>query len=380
MNTSVYIHIPFCKAKCIYCDFLSYSCSPEAPLVQNYLQALLKEIRLSGQKLQQAGIKVGTLYIGGGTPTILTPQQLEMLFSACRRHLPLNNPEWTVEANPGTLTAEKIGIMAKNGVNRISLGVQDLCNERLAMLGRLHTADQAEQAFLSCKKNFPVVSVDLMVGLPGQAEADLLATLAQVCQWGPQHLSLYGLMVEEHTPLAEAVNSGAVTLPAEEENLAMFWAARRFLSAHGYEAYEIANFARKGYWCRHNLTYWRNLPYLGLGLGAHSFWQRQRLVNTDKMQTYLALLEEDVLPVARRQSVSRRQEMEDTMMLGLRLREGVSFASFASRFGIDLRDVFAVQIERLLQLGLIECTHGAVRLTATGLPVANYVFAEFLEV
>ena len=380
MKTSVYLHIPFCEAKCTYCDFLSFPSPPDAPFVQNYLQALIKEIKIYGQQLQQAGIKVGTLYLGGGTPTVLTPQQLEMLLSACRLYLPLDNPEWTVEANPGTVTPEKISILVQNGVNRISLGVQDLCDERLALPGRLHTAGQAEQAFLSCKDNFPVVSVDLMVGLPGQTKEDLLSTLAQICRWGPQHLSLYGLMLEAETPLHEAVEAGTVSLPGEDENLAMFWASRRFLSACGYEAYEIANFAQRGYSCRHNLTYWRNLPYVGLGLGAHSFWQHKRLVNAKDPETYLACLKQDRLPVAEVQPVSREQEMEDTMILGLRLREGVSFASFASRFGIDLRHVFAAQIEHLLQLGLIECNHRVIRLTDAGLPVANYVFAEFLTV
>ncbi|NLN06001.1 MAG: radical SAM family heme chaperone HemW [Firmicutes bacterium] len=379
MGTAVYLHIPFCVAKCSYCDFLSF---PETDPAKHrsYLQALVRELELWGQKLRAAGCEAATLYLGGGTPTVLSAADLEWLLAACRRLLPLaQDVEWTVEANPCTLTQEKIGTLAAGGVNRISLGIQDLNEERLALLGRRHTAAQARQALLACKDYFPSVSVDLMTALPGQTTTALLATLAAVCDLGPHHLSLYGLQLEEGTALQAMAEAGEISLPDEDAALAMFIAAREYLLKQGFVHYEIANYARPGHCCRHNLTYWRNLPYFGLGLGAHTFWEGKRLVNTCCLENYQRELAAGKLPVAEILPVSLRQEMEDTMMLGLRLREGVSLQGFRQRFGVDLSLVFAPQLARLQELGLLVCDGQKVCLTAKGLPVANTVIAEFIS-
>lgn len=380
MTTAVYIHIPYCHSKCSYCDFLSFAVDTCSVTPSIYLQALEKELALRGEELKRAGSQVATLYIGGGTPTILPQALLSQMLISCHRYLPLaEEVEWTVEANPSTINLVTLKLLVQAGVNRISLGVQDLCDERLALLRRMHNAVQAEQAFLICRNYFPVVSLDIMSALPGQTSAQLLETLAVVCDWKPQHLSLYGLQLEEGTELAAQVAAGIIQLPAEDEVAEMFVQGRQYLQSRGYEHYEIANFALKGYHCLHNLTYWQNRPYLGIGLGAHSYWQDERLANTNCFHTYVQSLAAGQLPIAERLLLSKQRQIEDTMMLGLRLRAGINFADFQERFGQDLRRLYAQQIHHLLALGVIQCDEESIYLTESGLAVANTVIAEFIN-
>ncbi|MBS4030168.1 MAG: radical SAM family heme chaperone HemW [Clostridiales bacterium] len=376
---SVYIHIPFCLAKCHYCDFLSFP-GGQHQFRKDYLVLLEKELSLRGRELSVAGHHVGTLYIGGGTPTVLHEAELGGLLDACRRHLPLEDPEWTVEANPGTLDREKVDILASSGVNRLSLGVQDLDDRRLAILGRPHTAADAKRAFTLARDHIPSVSVDIMSGLPEQTVDSFLNTLATVIGWGPDHVSVYSLNVEEETVFAAQYGAGMLHLPGEEEVLRMLLSGKEVLTQHGFEQYEIANFAQPGKASRHNSTYWHNRPYIGLGLGSHSYWMDKRIVNSSDPVIYRNLLIAGQLPITEVISVSRRQEMEDTMMLGLRLLAGVHFKDFSCRFGEDLRDVFSVEISRLHQAGLIISDNTGIRLSERGFPVANLVFAEFITV
>lgn len=377
MKTSVYIHIPYCLAKCRYCDFLSFPQTASFP-VADYLAGLQSELALQGAALKSQSIAVDTVYIGGGTPTALTATQLEKLLKACATHLPLAAAEWTVEVNPGTIDEEKAGVLAAHGVNRISLGIQDTDDQRLAFLGRTHTAAQAKQAFSLCRSYFPSLSVDLMAGLPGQTAPEFLTRLGEVVAWNPDHISVYGLKVEEGTELFALLSGDQLVLPAEEEALEMLLSGREALLNSGYHHYEIANFARPGHLCRHNLNYWRNLPYLGLGLGAHSFWGKHRLRNVTDFWQYKNLLDQGRIPVGEKIHVSEREEMEDTMMLGLRLLQGVAFAEFVKHYGVDAQDVFAAEIEHLQSLDLVECDDDCIRLTLRGYPLANLVFAEFL--
>ncbi|MCL5993300.1 MAG: radical SAM protein [Firmicutes bacterium] len=446
MKIAVYIHIPYCKSKCIYCDFLSSPNLAVSPA--EYLRALEQELALRSHELREAGVMADTVYIGGGTPTVLSAAELSALLSACRTHLPLaSGTEWTVEVNPGTIDLPKAAVLRAGGVNRISLGVQDTCDDRLALLGRTHTFAQARQAFSLCKKFFNAVSVDVMLGLPGQKVADSAKTVRELCAWQPDHLSLYGLKVEagtrldalleqgaatlpaeeealammqqgreilvahgfNHYELADSAKTvrelcawqpdhlslyglkveagtrldalleqGAATLPAEEEALAMMQQGREILVAHGFNHYELANFAKPGHQCRHNLSYWENRPYLGLGLGAHSYWQSSRYCNTADLPLYQKSLLAGMLPPATIHVVQKREEMEDTMMLGLRLTGGVSFKEFQRRFRLDLRTLFAAEIQGLREKGLIECDAETIRLSKRGLPLANLVFAEFI--
>lgn len=379
MKTAVYIHIPYCASKCIYCDFLSFpnlSISPAA-----YLRALEQELVLRSRQLREEGVLADTVYIGGGSPTVLSASELSALLSACRTYLPLaNDTEWTVEVNPGTIDHHKAVVLRAGGVNRISLGVQDINDHRLALLGRTHTFSQARQAFSLCRKFFDVLSVDVMIGLPGQRAADSAETLRELCAWQPDHFSLYGLKVEAGTRLDELLEQGELTLPSEEETLLMMQQGREILIAHGFNHYELANFAKPGHQCRHNLRYWENRPYLGVGLGAHSYLRNCRCRNTADLQLYQNSLLAGILPPATSQPVQKREEMEDTMMLGLRLTRGVSYKEFQRRFRLDLRLLFAEEISRLVERGLIECDSEAIRLSQQGLPLANLVFAEFITV
>ncbi len=333
---------------------------------------------LRGHELRDAGHNVHTIYVGGGTPTVLDAGELDRLLEACHRHLPLEKPEWTVEANPGTLDSGKIDVLAAFGVNRLSLGVQDLDDRRLAILGRRHTAADAWRAFVMAQKKISSISVDIMSGLPEQECGDFLNTLAAVVNWGPDHVSVYGLKVEEGTVFAEQCNSGRLCLPGEEEVLNMLLAGRELLIEQGFEHYEIANFARPGCAGRHNITYWRNLPYIGVGLGSHSYWMGSRTVNVSDPVAYGGMLMDGKLPIAETAAVSLRQEMEETMMLGLRLLEGIKFEDFACRFGEDLRDVFSTEILFLQQKKLIITDNSRIRISERGFPVANLVFAEFI--
>ena len=378
MNTAVYIHIPYCKSKCIYCDFLS---SPDLAISPaKYLQALELELALRSRELREAAAEVDTIYIGGGTPTVLAASELSALLSACRTHLPLTSgTEWTVEVNPGTIDRPKASVLRAGGVNRISLGVQDTNDHRLALLGRIHTFSQAKQAFSLCRDFFGSVSVDAISGLPGQKAADYAKTVRDLCGWQPDHFSLYGLKVEAGTRLAELLEGGELTLPSEEETLTMMHQGREILIAHGFKHYELANFAKPGHQCRHNLSYWENSHYLGLGLGAHSYWRSSRCCNTADLGLYQNALQAGMLPPATIHYVQKREEMEDTMMLGLRLVRGVSFKEFERRFQVDLRTLFAAEIHGLAERGLVEYDSETIRLSRRGLPLANLVFAEFIS-
>ncbi|MCL5982791.1 MAG: radical SAM family heme chaperone HemW [Firmicutes bacterium] len=379
VEAAVYIHIPYCETKCCYCDFLSFPLSGSGFAPGEYLNRLEQELSLRGRELAAGGYSVSTLYIGGGTPTVLGSGQLDRLLRSCRRHLPLARPEWTVEANPGTLDPDKASVLSRHGVNRVSLGVQDLDNSRLALLGRAYTAEEARRAFALCRANFASVAVDLLAGLPLQTTGSFLATLGTVLKWCPDHLSVYSLKTEEGTPLAAAVAAGNVSLPGDDETAGMLTAARVLLSSAGYEHYEIANFARPGHACRHNLVYWQNKPYLGIGLGAHSYWGGKRLVNAGTLPVYARFLGSGLPPVEAERTVKARESMEDTLILGLRLLKGVDFAGFTARHGCEARQVFAAELERLEGLGLIECDYLRVKLTAKGINLANEVFAEFIS-
>jgi oxygen-independent coproporphyrinogen-3 oxidase len=379
METAVYVHVPYCATKCHYCDFLSFPLSLGSHAPGEYLLLLEKELSLRGRELASGGYSVTTLYIGGGTPTALTCVELDRLLRSCLHHLPLANPEWTVEVNPGTLDPWKALVLSRHGVNRVSLGVQDLDNGRLALLGRTYTAAEARRSFDLCRENFAGVGVDLLAGLPQQTAGDFAVTLVKVLEWHPEHLSLYSLKLEEGTPLAAAVASGSLSLPEDDETADMLLAARELLAEAGYEHYEIANFALPGHACRHNLVYWLNKPYLGVGLGAHSHWRGKRLANAKILSDYAGLLDGGLLPVETEWAVTERESMEDTLMLGLRLLKGVSFSEFTARHGYDLRRVFAAELEYLLALGLIEYDSSRIRLAANGINLANEVFAQFIS-
>lgn len=325
-------------------------------------------------------MQVETLFIGGGTPTCLPAEDLSDILAAARRNFHWHEgAEVTVEANPGTVDTEKLRILRDCGVNRLSIGVQSCREDTLRLLGRVHNFSQAEEAVAMARKvGFSNISLDLIFGVPGQTEQQWLDCLHRIVSLQPEHVSAYGLQIEEGTPLYMAVERGELQPCPEEEELAMFRQGIELLRTCRYEHYEISNFARPGHRCRNNLRYWENLPYLGLGPAAHSYLHGQRFSNTKDVLVYVRELAEGKIPVAASERIDLRIEMAETVFLGLRLIEGMNLQSFAARFGRQVEAVYGPELEKLLKLGLVEIGGGRMKLTPKGLPLANRVFAEFV--
>ncbi|CEP68239.1 Coproporphyrinogen III oxidase,oxygen-independent, HemN [Moorella glycerini] len=375
--SSIYIHIPFCVRKCHYCDFVSYpGQSPEE--MAAYCRDLEREMALVSQKWQPG--PAATFYIGGGTPTLLPARDLEQVLEAAARCFGREpGAEVSIEANPGTVDGAKLRDLRAAGVNRLSLGAQAFDDDLLGAMGRIHRRRDIYQACeLARRAGFSNINLDLIFGLPGQTLDGWRATLKEAVALQPEHIAAYSLQVEEGTPWGNLAAAGELPLPGEELELAMYQEARVILTAAGYRQYEISNFARPGYQCRHNLTYWLNQPYLGLGVAAASSWQGQRWQNYSDLHQYRHTLSRGQLPRAEIETLTPRQQMAETMFMGLRLLAGVDLQAFRQRFEIDAREIYARELDRLYQAGLVEEKNGHLRLTEKGLPLANEVFVQFV--
>jgi len=375
---AVYIHIPFCSNKCYYCDFNSYV--RQGQPVMEYLQALEREMAETVRLMPPE--EIDTVFVGGGTPTVLTAAEMAFFLAAVRRYFPFDpdRVEFTMEANPGTTDEEKLAVMREYGVNRISFGAQSFDAGLLKALGRIHSPDDIRRSLeLARKAGFTNLSLDLMFGLPNQTMRQLEASVEEALALELAHCSVYGLKVEENTLFFEWEKRGILPLPDQEEEADMYrYVVSRFRAA-GYRHYEISNFARPGRESRHNLTYWRNEPYYGLGAGAHGYAGGVRHVNVRGVSAYIAAASSG-LPRMETMPVSREEAMEDFMMVGLRLIDGVRDADFRRQFGIGLMDAFRDPLRRLVASGLLEATEDGFRLTEKGLLLGNEVFAEFIGV
>jgi len=378
MAIGLYIHVPFCVKKCLYCDFTSYPFDPEAAEV--YLKALSREIRLYGADLSDEERKVSSLFIGGGTPTCLSAARLKNILEDLRSvFFLLPGCEVTVEANPGTVDLVSLRELLAAGVNRLSFGVQSFQDNLLVALGRIHNAVEALDAvWLARAAGFENLNLDFIFGIPGQTAGDWQETLNRAVELAPEHIAVYGLQLEEGTPLERAVARGEIKACPEELDLSMYERAIDFLKAHGYIHYEISNFTRPGRQSVHNLGTWLNRPYLGLGPAAHSCFRGERFSNEPSVKRYFDRLSRGEYPIQARESVSVKTAMSETMFLGLRLINGVDLNLFHHRFGRRAEDVYRNEIVRLGEAGLVEQTGGFLRLTGRGLPVANAVFREFV--
>ena len=385
--SSLYVHIPFCRAKCAYCDFNSYAGLDD--LHVPYMEALGKEMAQYGARW--AGVPLRTIYIGGGTPTTLPFALLARLLEACHRHFHvLSEAEITIEANPGTVNRPTLAGLRQQGVTRLSLGVQSLDDRMLHVLGRIHTANQAVDTYLTARDvGYDNINIDLIYGLPGQSLAEWQRTLEDALALAPDHLSLYALTLHEETPLAREIRRGA--WPALDDDLAadMYTWALHELETNGYRHYEISNWAakrklRSGHieedyaLCHHNLTYWLDKPYIGLGAGAHSYLEQRRYWNKTYPEDYIRCLWVGQSPVEGEEAIDRATEMAEVMILGLRLMEGVSYERFAARFGCDLRDIYRNALGSLEGLGLLHVGPECVRLTERAYLLGNEVFERFL--
>jgi oxygen-independent coproporphyrinogen-3 oxidase len=371
---SLYVHIPFCQAKCTYCDFNSYPGLED--LFDDYTVGLVREL----EWLEPVPVK--TVYIGGGTPTVMPLPHLAQLLGGMRDILALNaEAEISIEANPGTVDSSKLSGLRTLGVNRLSLGVQSFDNKELLRLGRIHSSAEAADALRAARQaGFDNINLDLIYGLPGQALASWQDSLTRALDLQPDHLSLYALTAEANTPLAAAIAGGELSAPDPDLAADMYEFAQEFLLAAGWVHYEISNWARTpGYVCQHNLTYWRNEAYLGIGAGAHSWRNARRWSNTARPSDYVAQVLDGQNPVASEEIIPPELEMGETMIMGLRLLdEGVRFRRFQERFGIDPRTSFSDEITELVDLGLLQTDGGGVRLSARGRLLGNQVFLRFL--
>ena len=374
----LYIHIPFCRKKCRYCDFPSFAGCEH--LMPAYVRRLTEEIRSRGEELGHPTLE--TVFMGGGTPSLLPPELLEAVFSAVRESFPLAaDAEITSEANPGTLTREWLQCGVGQGINRLSLGMQAAQDRLTAMLGRIHRQEQvAESVALARESGIADLNLDLMFGLPGQTRADWRESLEAALSLAPCHLSCYGLIPEEGTPLLKDLEEGRLTLPPEEEERAMYDEALSLLAKQGLQQYEISNFALPGKECRHNLGYWTGAFYLGVGSSAASMLPDPtgeffclRPANPASLEDYLAG-ERGEIP-----KITREEARFETVMLGLRLTRGVREADFLSLHGISLESWCGPALERQTARGLLEHREGYWHLTRQGMDLMNTVLVDIME-
>lgn len=389
---SLYIHIPFCVRKCGYCDFLSAPADEKAR--DRYVQALLMEIeRYRGT--ETADRKIKTLYIGGGTPSTLSVKQLECIMQKIKCTFNFHGDmETSMEMNPGTASKEKCRALYQMGINRLSIGLQSTNDMELKTLGRIHSYEDFLNTYTWCREaGFQNINVDLMAALPYQTVESYTTGLRKIIRLAPEHISAYSLILEEGTPFYQKYNSGCYPLPDEEQERLMYRETEQILAQAGYERYEISNYAKKGYACRHNLVYWQGGDYLGLGLGSSSYMDDVRFHNTTDIDTYV----NQCAYVEDREELSVQAKMEEFMFLGLRVIAGVSGTEFEKRFGKTMEDVYGDVLRKHEEEGLLQIERKEdrkeaaaaepakgktniekVMLTTKGVDVSNYVFADFL--
>ena len=378
----LYIHIPFCERKCAYCDFLSMPATAAVQL--QYVEKLIDE--LIGESGGVRDYEVSSIFIGGGTPSVLPGEYILGILQATADYFDVRkDAEITLEANPGTLDEHKLQCYREGGVNRVSLGLQSADDWELHILGRIHTYDDFLRSYEQVRlAGFSNVNVDLMSALPGQTLESWEKTLKKVMMLRPEHISAYSLMIEEGTPFYEKYGEGKKAfppLPDEDTEREMYHVTRTMMEAAGYRRYEISNYSRPGFECRHNLGYWTGVDYLGLGLGASSFVSGYRFKKEENLRAYLEQASSPDFPSCLYRDIHRltdRERMEEFMFLGLRLTEGVSGAEFLRRFGQNMWNVYGPVMEDMEAKGLLKVEHPRVFLTERGMDLSNYVMSRFL--
>ena len=374
----IYLHIPFCVKKCAYCDFASFACSG---VPEEYVDALIREIEIVSCGEYPAAFD--TVFFGGGTPSLLTGEQMERILSAVHAHFPVQEgAEQSMECNPGTAAREHLAAYRAAGVNRLSIGLQSTHDALLKSVGRIHNYAQ----FLDTLENarsvgFTNINADVMHGLPEQTLEQYFETLKVVCDLGLQHISSYALTLEEHTPLYERVVSKSIKLPDSDLVADMQDAGIDYLTSRGYQRYEISNFALPGYECRHNLNYWRNGEYLGLGVAAHAVVRKRRwtrTANVDTLEEYYRLLSRGKRPLAETIELHNADEMFECVMLGLRLTQGVDRKAFSKRFGLDMAEAFPDGMEAIRKRGWVVEDENTIALNRKGLDLQNEALGFFM--
>ncbi len=366
----LYVHVPFCVSKCAYCDFASYA-GRQAD-IPRYVDAVIQEITRRGAETGHP--KADTIFFGGGTPSLLDEFQLTRILDALSEAFPIEEgAEITCECNPGTITAPLAHALRKAGVNRLSMGVQARQSHLLRLIGRIHNWEKVIASVeMACRAGFENLNLDLMLGLPSQTVSDVRETLQAALTLSPTHLACYSLIVEEGTPICRDITAGKLALPDEEMDRHMYELARQTLTEHGFHQYEISNFARQGYACRHNIGCWTRVPYLGFGCAAHSFFEECRIMNPSTLDAYLAGEE------PKTEQISREAARFESMMLGLRMTCGVNNEDFTRMHGMSIRAAFGEKLVQPIKAGLLEWHNGALRLTRRGMDLENTVLVDLM--
>lgn len=373
-DLELYIHIPFCIRKCKYCDFLSGPSGEKER--QEYVESLCRKIHSYGELAE--AYRVVSIFVGGGTPSILTEEQILKIFAALREVFEIEaDAEITLEMNPGTVTEEKLKAYKQCGINRLSMGLQSTDNKELEALGRIHTYETFQESYrLARAAGFQNINVDLMSAIPYQTRESYQKTLRRIAKLvpPPEHISAYSLIIEEGTPFYERYGEGehAEELPDEEKERQMYQDTIEILKTYGYHRYEISNYAKEGYECRHNIGYWNRTEYLGIGAGAASLIENRRFTAPDLLKKVDGSEEEDI------EILTVENQMEETMFLGLRMMKGVSVSGFEKTFGRTMKSVYGNVIDRLKKEQLIVEEGDDIRLTEHGIDISNYVMSEFL--
>ena len=386
-NVGLYIHIPFCKQKCQYCDFNSYA--GKENLIETYMKWVEFELKGVGEgnrvdyenNLDDL-IVVKSIYIGGGTPSFIDSKYIEKIMEIVKECYTIDsNAEITIEVNPGTVSQKKLETYLNSGINRISIGLQSTHNEILSKLGRVHSYEEFLYTYnLARKVGFKNINVDLMLGLPNQSLNDLQESITEVVNLEPEHISVYSLIIENGTPFCEKLEKQEIALPSDELERAMYWETKRKLEKAGYTHYEISNFAKPGFESKHNLSCWNQEEYIGIGAAAHSYTNNVRYSNIDSIEDYIRNYENgnEIDNFVFHEKQNKESKMKEFMMLGLRKIQGIHIQDFKNKFGENPIYLYKKELEKLVNEELLEIDGDVIKLTNKGIDLANLVWEEFV--
>ena len=381
-TVGIYVHVPFCKQKCKYCDFISFQNCEN--YFDDYFECLKKEITEKANEINSENKKIliDTIYFGGGTPSIVCEKYIEEVLNKIYEYYNVSeNAEITVEVNPGTVDKLKLERYFEIGINRLSIGLQSTDDKLLKMLGRIHTYKEFENTYdLARKIGFKNINVDLMIGLPNQSLGNVHDSLEKIVQKNPEHISVYSLIIEENTKMFDLIEKGELELPDEDVERKMYWSVKKVLEENGYIHYEISNFSKSGFESKHNANCWNQHEYLGFGIAAHSYFNNIRYSNIDNLRQYIENWknEQSVYNIVFHEHQNKDDMMKEFMMLGLRKIDGVKISEFKEKFVDNPIFVFRNQLNKLVKDGLIEVLDNNIRLSDKGLDLANEVWMEFV--
>ena len=373
-HIGIYIHIPFCKQKCYYCDFVSY-CNKDN-LIEKYIQAVKKEIQL-----QEIIKEIDTIYIGGGTPSYIEAKYIKEILEEIKTKNISKEAEITIEVNPGTVTLDKLQEYKNCGINRLSIGLQSTQNNLLKTIGRIHNFEEFLETYKMARKvGFKNINVDLMLGLPNQKISELKESLEKVLELKPEHISVYSLIVEENTPIADKIEKNELILPEEETERNMYWYVKNTLELNGFHHYEISNFAKKGFESKHNLNCWNQQEYIAFGVAAHSYVDNVRYSNTESLEKYIENIDSGIPENNRtiHEVQNEDDKKKENMLLGLRKIDGIKISEFKNLFGDNPIYLYRNELDKLSKQGLIKVEDDIIKLTNKGIDLANLVWEKFV--